>query len=45
MAKTTVKYKEPAGYFTPGMLKAAEEWEKKEAAKQKAEKSAGKKKK
>ena len=27
MAKK-VTYKEPAGYFTPGMLKAAQEWEK-----------------
>ena len=27
--KKQVKYKEPAGYFTPEMLKAAKEWEKK----------------
>ena len=29
MAKKTVTYKEPAGYFSEGMRKAAEEWEKK----------------
>ena len=28
-----VKYKEPKGYFTPGMLKVAEEWEKENAKK------------
>lgn len=28
MAIKTVKYKEPKGYFTPEMLKAAEDWEK-----------------
>ncbi len=34
MAKKTVTYKEPAGYFSEGMRKAAEEWEKKNGGKQ-----------
>lgn len=45
MAIKKVTYKEPSDYFTPGMLKAAEEWEKeKKAKKQKAEKQEKKKK-
>ena len=40
MATKKVGYKEPAQYFTPGMRKVAEEWEK-EHAKDK-DKSSGK---
>lgn len=46
MAVKQVKYKEPAGYFTPGMRKVAEQWEKEQAQKQKQtqKSSTGKKK-
>ena len=33
MAKKKVIYKEPAGYFSAGMRKAAEEWDKKNGKK------------
>ncbi len=36
MAEKRVTYKEPASYFTPEMMKAAKEFDKREAAKAKA---------
>ena len=37
MANKGVTYKEPKDYFTPGMLKVAREWDKKQAAEKKTE--------
>lgn len=45
MATNRKTYVEPAGYFSPSMKKAAEKWEKENAAKQKqTSKTGGKKK-
>lgn len=44
MAGKKVTYKEPASYFTPAMKKAAQNWEKSQAAKNKAPKPSPKKK-
>lgn len=35
MAIKKFEYKEPAGYFSPAMKKAAKEWEKEQKTKQK----------
>ena len=37
MAEKKVTYKEPASYFSKGMKRAVEEWEKEQAAKKKAD--------
>lgn len=42
--KQNVTYKEPAGYFTPSMLKVAEEWDREHEKAEKKAKSDKKKK-
>lgn len=42
MADKKVIYKEPSSYFSPGMKKAAREWEKEQKAKSNAPKKKGK---